>query len=155
MRVYLTLHEKEAARVPLPFLCRIVRATLLAEGSLCDVKSVKLSVAAISSAGIRGLNRKYRGINKETDVLSFPEERAILETGKSEGRVMLGDLMFAPVFVAKAAREDDVPYRHELAYVVAHGVLHLLGYDHEARHFRIQDAAVRAIIKSHKGTRYD
>lgn len=73
MRVYLSFHEEEAARVPLPFLRQIVRSTVLAERSLRGVKSVTLSLAAVSSKRIRGLNRQYRGKDKETDILSFPK----------------------------------------------------------------------------------
>ena len=75
-------------------------------------------MAVVPDARIRQLNFQYRGKNTPTDVLSFPAE----EPG------YLGDVVIAP---AVAARNDPEAPERELRLLVVHGVLHLLGYDHE------------------------
>lgn len=73
----------------------------------------------------RKLNREFRGKDRATDVLSF--------SGVEPGS--LGELVFAPDVLKIQAREHGLSYRFELGYMVIHGVLHLLGYEHEGTGF--------------------
>jgi probable rRNA maturation factor len=75
----------------------------------------------VSSAEMKKLNKRYRGKNYATDVLSF----APTEPGS------LGELVFCVDVLKRQAREHDLAYRDELSYMLIHGLLHLLGYDHE------------------------
>lgn len=79
-----------------------------------------LSIALVGQREIRELSKKYRGKNKPTDVLSF----IIKELG-------LGQIVICPQVVKKNAKKYDLTFKKESARVLIHGVLHLLGYDHE------------------------
>jgi probable rRNA maturation factor len=88
---------------------------------------------------LRSLNRDWRGIDKPTNVLSFPAEA--LEPGRApvpvpgapEGEpVELGDVVIAHGVMRHEAAQGAIPLDHHLSHLVVHGTLHLLGYDHEA-----------------------
>lgn len=80
----------------------------------------ELSLIFLSKAKAKKINKQYRGKNYATDVLSF------LDDG-----VCLGELAICPEVIAKQAKDHDLTFNQELAYMIIHGVLHLLGYDHE------------------------
>lgn len=75
-------------------------------------------------SAIRALNAQFRGQDKPTNVLSFPAA-----IGAPEGS--LGDIALAFDIVAREAAEQDKPFLHHTQHLILHGVLHLLGYDHE------------------------
>ncbi len=81
-----------------------------------------VTVAVVSDARLRALNRQYRGNDASTDVLSFPAE----EPG------VLGDIVIARGVAARQAREARHPAGTELRVLALHGLLHLLGHDHES-----------------------
>jgi len=76
-------------------------------------------------SAIRVLNRKWRGIDAPTNVLSFPAE---IPPGAP---ALLGDIVLAYETVAREARRDGKPFAHHVAHLAVHGFLHLCGYDHE------------------------
>ena len=87
----------------------------------------ELAIVLADNAMLRDLNRRFRGKNKPTNVLSFPGEDANVPAGES---VALGDVAIAfETAVAEAAAEGKTVADH-LAHLVVHGVLHLRGYDH-------------------------
>ncbi|HHW56217.1 MAG TPA: rRNA maturation RNase YbeY [Clostridia bacterium] len=101
------------------------------------IDNVEVSVSFVDNEEIRKLNKYYRGIDKETDVLSFPlaefEEtyEDVEEIDEdSEGIQPIGDIVIS----LEKALEQSIEYRHsferEVAYLTAHSMLHLLGYDH-------------------------
>lgn len=92
------------------------------------VMPVDVSVALVSDAEIRGLNRAHRGQDKPTNVLSFPVPDAIARTVRPRP---LGDIVLAHGVVVAEAREAVVPIHHHVGHLVVHGCLHLLGFDHE------------------------
>ncbi|MDO8565934.1 MAG: rRNA maturation RNase YbeY [Candidatus Moranbacteria bacterium] len=103
-------------------------------------KEISLNVVAVSPEKIQELNAKYRGKDSVTDVLSFGEytdKDALEQTAEEE--VFLGEIFFCPVFIEKAAEEDDVLFEREMTYIFSHGVLHLVGFDHEEEMFTIQE----------------
>jgi len=104
-------------------------------------KNIHLGVAAVSEARIQELNREYRGKDKITDILSFGDEwNYIDKQSLPEGdELMLGDLIYNPGYIVRAAKEDGVSEEHEMAFIFSHGILHLLGYDHGERMFALQD----------------
>ena len=92
-----------------------------------------VTVAFVSDARIRALNRRYRKKDVPTDVLSFPAEGPA-EAGryKSRGRsAYLGDVVIASGVARRQAREAGHGLQTELRVLALHGLLHLLGYDHE------------------------
>jgi probable rRNA maturation factor len=83
------------------------------------------TIAFISDSQIRELNRRFRGIDKPTDVLSFPAA----ETSHANSR--LGDIAISLERAVVQAKENDMTLDDEIAQLILHGLLHLCGYDHE------------------------
>lgn len=116
------------------FIRKVIRTALTAQGVdlPCEV-----DVFVTDDAGIRELNREMRDIDRATDVLSFPalelREGELPEESDADvatGLVPLGDMAISMEHVKAQAKEYGHSNRRELAYLVAHSVLHLLGYDH-------------------------
>ncbi len=76
---------------------------------------------------IKEINKKYRGKDKVTDVLSFPENISDFKGTSSS----LGEIVICPLKLKDQAKEQGVSFKEELARILIHGLLHLLGYDHE------------------------
>jgi len=92
-----------------------------------DVGDAELAIMLTDDTGIRTLNSNWRGIDKPTNVLSFPPaEMPGDATVKS-----LGDIAIAHETTAREAETEDKPFAHHLSHLAAHGFLHLMGYDHE------------------------
>ena len=87
-----------------------------------------VNVAVVSDARIRKLNRRYRRKNYATDVLSFPTEKGRYPFSSTR---FLGDIVIARGVARRQAREARHSERTELKILALHGLLHLLGYDHE------------------------
>jgi len=98
-----------------------------------EKKQGNLSIAFVGQGRMRKLNKKYRGKNKITDVLAFenkklPQEPYSRELQKIQG---LGEVVICLREVKKSEKKFNIPFEKELARVLIHGILHLLGYDHE------------------------
>ena len=97
-----------------------------------------ISVMLTDGEGIREVNREFRGIDRETDVLSFPLneltpgafDAALCERDPDTGEVMLGDMMISVPRCEEQGRDFGHGYEREIMYLTVHSVLHLLGYDH-------------------------
>jgi probable rRNA maturation factor len=93
-------------------------ATLASEGAVSEGVTLLLT----DDATMRDLNRRFRQQDKPTNVLSFP--------APTNPERFLGDIALAYGVCAREAAEQGKPLAHHLQHLVAHGVLHLLGYDH-------------------------
>lgn len=94
-----------------------------------DFKNRTFAVLLTDDASMRRLNTQWRGIDKPTNVLSFP---AAPGTSEYLGAVKsLGDIAIAYETTAREAADEDKPFDHHLAHLAVHGFLHLLGYDHQ------------------------
>ena len=95
--------------------------------------SVEVSVTFTDNAGIKKLNKKYRKIDKETDVLSFPlfDFEGTDEPPVDEIENMLGDIVVSLEKAQAQADEYGHSFEREVAFLCVHSTLHLLGYDHE------------------------
>lgn len=115
-------------------LCReAVRATLRHLGA-AD-RSAEVSVLLTDDETVRGLNHSYRHKDKATNVLSFPghEDGLAACRGMAGGRpVILGDVILAAGVLVAEAEAQAKPLSNHLRHLVVHGVLHLLGFDHES-----------------------
>ncbi len=90
------------------------------------------SLSFVDESTIQGLNLDYRGIDAPTDVLSFPlMEGTPMPAVVPDGLQLLGDVVIAPEIAARQALERGHTLDDELALLMAHGLLHLLGYDHD------------------------
>jgi probable rRNA maturation factor len=89
---------------------------------------VELSLLLTDDAEVQELNRAWRGIDKPTNVLSFPGGRALSPNGVHH----LGDIALAFATVAREAEGEGKGIADHVAHLLVHGVLHLIGHDHEA-----------------------
>ena len=79
---------------------------------------------------IHELNKLHRGVDKPTDVLSFPQFEDVCEEAPEEGEICLGDVVICREKAAEQAEEFGHSFEREILYLFVHSVLHLLGYDH-------------------------
>jgi len=101
-----------------------VRAAL-AQSKAKTAGAAELSIVLTNDAEQRILNRDWRGIDKSTNVLSFPQ---IEPFGAVQG--LLGDLILARETLVREAEEMGISFEDHFTHLVVHGFLHLLGYDH-------------------------
>lgn len=106
----------------------------------------ELSLSLVRDATIRKLKRDYFGVDAATDVLSFPAGDF-----PGPGPKPLGDIVISLDTARRAAREFGTSYEHELALYLAHGLLHLLGYDHQTRPDARRMASLEQQLLGHAG----
>jgi len=91
----------------------------------------ELAVMLTDDAGIRTLNLNWRGIDKPTNVLSFPALQPTGPASPEDAPRMLGDIAIAYETTRGEADDEQKPFDHHLSHLAVHGFLHLIGYDHE------------------------
>jgi probable rRNA maturation factor len=91
----------------------------------------ELAVMLTDDSGIRTLNLNWRGIDKPTNVLSFPALPPTGAGGSDDAPRMLGDIAIAYETTRREADDEQKPFDHHLSHLAVHGFLHLIGYDHE------------------------
>lgn len=124
------LNRQTRVRVALPPLERFVRR---ARRQL-RLQSNEVAVCLVSNAEMARLNRTYRGKLGATDVLSFPAANSAKNGG---GETLLGDIAVAPLVAQRNAKRYGRTLSDELRILILHGMLHLLGYDHETDNGRM------------------
>lgn len=93
--------------------------------------SVEVSVRFVDNKLIRELNKEYRNIDRETDVLSFPlGENGVYDVNPGTGAYVLGDIVISVQKAMEQANEYGHSLDREMAFLSVHSMLHLLGYDH-------------------------
>ena len=108
------------------------------------LKAKSITLVFLDAVEMKQINKQFRGKNKPTDVLSF----ASMEDGS------LGELIFCLDVLKKQAKEQEHSLQNEFLYMLIHGVLHLLGYDHELSPqeeklmFRIQDQLFQSLTSA-------
>ena len=95
-----------------------------------DDERCEISVTFVDMEEIHELNKLHRGVDKPTDVLSFPQFEDICEEAPEEGEICLGDVVICRDKAAEQAEEFGHSFEREILYLFVHSVLHLLGYDH-------------------------
>ena len=114
-------------------------------------RAVELSVRLTGNEVVQALNAQWRGKDKPTNVLSFPQvEPAELSNGAADGpELMLGDLVLARGVCESEAGEKRIPLETHAAHLIVHGTLHLLGYDHMDEHSaeEMESLEVRALAR--------
>jgi probable rRNA maturation factor len=122
--------------------------------------NAEVSVRFVDNEAIHELNAKYRNVDRETDVLSFPMgENGVYDTNMDTGAKILGDIVIS---IPKAIEQAEL-YNHslqrEVAFLTVHSMLHLLGYDHENGgieevHMREKEEGVLTKIGLRRGSSY-
>lgn len=133
--------------------------------SKCGLKKVRVEVSFVDKKEIKRLNKEFRQIDKETDVLSFPvldlkpmqkvNINDFIEDFDPETKsLMLGDIIICNDVAKKNAEEYGHSYEREVCYLVVHGCLHLLGYDHmEEEDKKLMRAMEETVLTKYKITR--
>lgn len=110
----------------LPTVKRAAEAALVKQ----RIKKSALTILLTNDAEIKALNHQYRCKNKPTNVLSFPDGSEEIGAGGKPVKY-LGDVVLAYETIAREAGAQNKTLKAHLAHLTIHGVLHLLGYDHE------------------------
>jgi probable rRNA maturation factor len=121
MRKNRVLVKKKVKGVESKLLSKIAHRAL----EVLGLSKVELSIALVSDAQIKRLNKLYRNKDKPTDVLSFPIGE------KVEDWLILGDIVISVDTAKRQAQELGHSLEEELKRLLVHGLVHLLGYDHE------------------------
>ncbi|HYG58805.1 MAG TPA: rRNA maturation RNase YbeY [Symbiobacteriaceae bacterium] len=96
------------------------------------LSEAEVSISLVDDAAITDLNRDHRGLHKPTDVLSFSQLEGEELAGLPEGEpVLLGDIVISVERCLEQAADYGHSFERELGFLTAHGMLHLLGYDHQ------------------------
>jgi probable rRNA maturation factor len=110
-----------------PLAEQTVRDAIAATAAALSATDGEVSIVLTDDSAIKKLNRDWRGIDKPTNVLSFPASKT-----KAGGRaIMLGDIVIAYETLARECDAEDRVFLHHLAHLTVHGFLHLVGYDHQ------------------------
>ncbi|MDP1845208.1 MAG: rRNA maturation RNase YbeY [Candidatus Moranbacteria bacterium] len=132
--------NETARRINKVFISGVVQKTIRLSG--IRIKKASFSVIFASRAKIRSLNRAYRRKNEATDVLSFNYEAEY--NGKNEKNIE-GEIFLCSGIIAEQAKKNKINFDRELAFVLSHGVLHLLGMRHGKKMYELQDEVVSLI----------
>ncbi len=149
MRTIVEINNLTKKRINPELVKKVVRKTVKLSGVKPDI--FEISVVFVNEAEIRKINRKYRRKNKSTDVLSFCYDSGYNKSGNiTGGNYISGEVILCPDVIAKNARENGIKFERELAFVLAHGVLHVLGWRHGARMYELQDEILYELRTSTK-----
>ncbi len=128
-----TPHQNREGRFWLP-----LKGGALSQDQLSgSYNNYAVTIVLTNDAEIKTLNRDYRGKNKPTNVLSFVDGSLVAienprgKPSKPTYHLQLGDVVLAYETIAREAKEQGKSLKHHLAHLTIHGVLHLLGFDHE------------------------
>ena len=126
------------------------RSLALADLGCLENKILELSVALVSEDEIQKLNSQYRKKQLPTDVLSFCEYESTekLCEKKNENEVFVGELILCPKYIERNANEDGQSLEYALTYITAHGIFHLLGFEHGKKMFALQKQVADELVTS-------
>jgi probable rRNA maturation factor len=110
-----------------PLAEKTVRISVLAAAAALSTAGGEVSIVLTDDSAIRSLNRDWRGIDKPTNVLSFP----VSGPDSGEGARLLGDIVIAFETLERECADENRDLLHHLAHLAVHGFLHLNGYDHQ------------------------
>jgi probable rRNA maturation factor len=131
----------------------IVKTAILVAAKAASTPPAELAIVLCDDSASRALNRKWRGRDAPTNVLSFPAPpppRA--GRGRDGGKRQnaspyIGDVVIAYETTAREAAAEGKPFKHHLAHLAVHGFLHLLGHDHDSdRDARAMERLERSIL---------
>jgi probable rRNA maturation factor len=107
-----------------PAAAQTVRDAIAAAATMLSTRDGELGIVLTDDSSVRALNRQWRGIDKPTNVLSFPVRSV-------DGPAMFGDIVIAYETLKRECDEEGRIFLHHLAHLTVHGFLHLIGYDHQ------------------------
>ena len=124
--------------------------------SILELSDAELSILLVSDHHMKELNQNYRGISQPTDVLSFSMNEGEFKNLHPQ---LLGDIVISLETASQQARERGHSLEQEVCLLLAHGILHLLGYDHEEspEKRKEMETKVRELLEAmkHKSERHE
>lgn len=140
---YINNSEESSWRAYRKYLQPILEKTLTLTS---NTKNVAVNVVLVDDEEIHTYNKEFRNIDRPTDVLSFPDGT------EEEGLLMMGDIIISVDAIRRQANDYNHSLKREFCFLVAHGYLHLLGYDHhtpdeEAEMFGLQKQVLDGIAE--------
>jgi probable rRNA maturation factor len=127
MAELISISNRQEAEIDQEALVSLARETLLGQG----IEAAELSISFVEEAEMELLHERYMGEEGPTDVLSFPMD----DSAPLDGVRLLGDVVIAP---AVASRNNPGDPAAEMRLLLVHGILHLLGFDHEEEAERVE-----------------
>ncbi len=131
MSVFVANEQSESALDPGP-LHQLAELVVAEEGY---PETTEVTILFVSEDEIAGYNERFLEREGPTDVLAFPVEDfipgVVPEHDPLGPPILIGDVIIAPTYVRRQAKANGVGYDDEMALMVTHGILHLMGYDHE------------------------
>ncbi len=130
----ITILDRQSTKLKKRWIRDIVKAVL----EYLDMEKASLSLVFVNPEEIKEYNRKFRGVDSSTDVLSFPS---------GSGGTYLGDIIICPDIIRENASDYGVSFEEELVLVIIHGILHLLGYrDYEPEEKKIMEEKQKEVL---------
>lgn len=117
-------NRQRKQKISIPRLRKIARKIL----SVSGCPDAELSILIVGDRRIRQINRDYLQRDKATNVISFAQQEGENPAGAT---LLLGDVVISAETAARDAAEAQLPFESELTFLLLHGILHLLGFDHE------------------------
>lgn len=140
MILKIDINNKSKSPVSKDFIFQVAKKTL--DDPVLEFlknKTVSLSVALVGALEIKSLNKKFRKVDRATDVLSFAEYESLAKIKKEKNsEIFLGELVLCYNDIASYAKQEKIKIRRELAEVISHGILHLISFKHGKEMFKIQ-----------------
>lgn len=132
MKIFIDYNNEQDKLTPPEDMEQLIEkctAAALAEEDIED--DAEVSVTLVDSARIREMNAEFRGIDRETDVLSFPlGDEEGFEVDPDADAILLGDIVISLEKAQSQAEEYGHSFGREVAFLITHSLFHLLGYDH-------------------------
>jgi probable rRNA maturation factor len=132
VRLSLSRHKRCAGR-KVPWLGRRTAGRLREAAAAMDPAEADVELIVVDDAFIRELNRDHRGVDRPTDVLSFSYLDDLGAQSPPRGRGSAGEVYVSWETVEARAAEEEIPPEHLFLRVGVHGLLHIIGYDHDTR----------------------
>jgi probable rRNA maturation factor len=132
------------------FLTKIIKKILLSIFS-SHKTNFEISILLTGSKNMKNLNKKFRKINKDTDVLSFPaeEKNFFIKDLKSKKEVYLGDVALSYQYIEAITKKQKKNFDDYFKKMLVHGVLHLIGYEHNSfKNYKKMSLLEKKIIRN-------
>jgi len=152
MKIYISVSDISIKSINRELIRNAVKKTLR-ECGLRVTDPYEVSIVFINRDEIAEMNNEYRGINRATDVISFAFSEG---EGADLTPFILGDIFICPEVVSDHSIKYGSGFDTELIFVIVHGVLHLLGFNHELKKERermreVEDIIMKKLVKEWKG----
>ena len=108
-----------------------MRAAIAAAAAALSTSAGEVSILLTDDSAVQALNREWRGLDKPTNVLSFPAPKMPTMAGVAASSPTLGDIVIAYETLQRECQDEDREFLHHLTHLTVHGFLHLIGYDHQ------------------------